>query len=512
MRQTACRLNEALNAPKNSISFWLCLAGLFFFVFLLWGKPVPYSNEFPYLLRLVKEANPDFLLNDWTFSVPANEHWLFNRLFSLLAKFLPIEILGWIGRIAAWILTLQILLRIGKLWQIPNWAIAAGIAFWLAIGQSLVGDEWIVGGFEAKSVSYIFLLYALYYFSLHRTVLPAALLGIAFAFHPAVGLWSALAVGLALLGEKTDFKTLVKIVAITAAFAIPGILPLAIGQLAANGGDSAESWRYLVTVRFPFHFDPFTFSRSATVFLVGMLVVNTAVFRRSVNFAMRFLLKFQIALAVFFLAGFILRFYEMFEWLRFLPVRLFPVFTPLFFALTVFYFLRQPKAKLLKVFVLLFVAAFIVRLNRIPITFQQIRNTYQSRTTAPDDLQRTSAWIAANTPNGVIVIQPPNRNDVWYFSRRAAVASFAYQTFGRLDEWRTRVADLTGNAEIIYSETTSQSVEAAFNNLSANQINEIRKKYAATYLVSRAAYSFPVVFQTETYKIYLLPPDQKRSL
>lgn len=507
MQQIALKLNKSLNALKISTSFWLLLGGLFFFVFLLWGKPVPYSNEFPYLLRLVKEARPDFLLNDWTFSVPANEHWLFNRLFSLPAKFLHIEILGWIGRIATWILTLQILLRIGKLWQIPNWATAAGIAFWLAIGQSLVGDEWIVGGFEAKSVSYIFLLYALYYFSLHRTHLPATLLGIAFAFHPAVGLWSALAVGLALIAEKTDLNKLVKIVAITTFFAFPAILPLAFEQFAAGGGDSAKSWRYLVLVRFPFHFDPFTFSRSATVFLVGMLIVNIAIIRGSAIFAMRFLLKFQIALAAFFLAGFILRFYEMFEWLRFLPVRLFPVFTPLFFAFTVFHFLRRREGKLLKIFVLLFVIAFIVQLNQIPSTFHQLRNTYQSWTTAPDDLQRTSAWIAANTPNGVIVIQPPHRNDVWYFSRRAAVGSFAYQTFGRLDEWRTRVADLTGNAEIAYSETTSHSVEAAFNNLSADQINEIREKYAATFLVSRAEYPSPVVFQTETYKIYLLSPD-----
>lgn len=506
MRHTAQRLNEALTAPKNSISFWFFLAGLFFFVFLLWGKPVPYSNEFPYLLRLVKEFQPELLLNDWTFSVPANEHWLFNRLFGFLATLMPIEILGWFGRIAVWVLTLQILLRIGKLWQIPNWATAIAIAFWLAIGQSLVGDEWIVGGFEAKGIAYIFLLYALYYFSLHRTILPAILLGFAFAFHPAVGMWSALAVGFALLWEKTSVKTLVKIVAVTSIIALGGILPLISEQLAAQP-DSAESWRYIVLVRFPWHFDPFYFSKSATLLLLAMFAFNFAVFRRSENYAMRFLLKFQTGLAIFFLAAFALRWFEMFEWLRFLPVRLFPVFTPLFFAFAVFRAWSLAKSKEWKILIVLFVFAIFVRLNPLAASFSAIRNTYASWTAAPDDFQTTSRWIAANTPPGAIIIQPPHRRDVWYLSQRATIASYAYQTFGRLDEWRERVADLTGNAVITDSQIGFETVEAAFNNLSEDQVNEIRKKYAATYLVSRAEYSFPVVFQTEAYKIYLLPAD-----
>jgi hypothetical protein len=59
----------------------------------------------------------------------------------------------------------------------------------------------------------------------------------------------------------------------------------------------------------------------------------------------------------------------------------------------------------------------------------------------------------------------PHRRDVWYVSERATVASYAYQTFGRLDEWRTRVADLTGYAAITDSQTGFQTVEAAFNSL-----------------------------------------------
>ncbi|MCY7375202.1 MAG: hypothetical protein LH472_04435 [Pyrinomonadaceae bacterium] len=62
------------------------------FVFLLWGKSVPYGNEFPYLLRLIKEAQPDFLAGDWTFFAAAKEHWLFNRVFGFPAEPMPIEV------------------------------------------------------------------------------------------------------------------------------------------------------------------------------------------------------------------------------------------------------------------------------------------------------------------------------------------------------------------------------------------------------------------------------------
>lgn len=505
MRHTVQLSDEALTAPEDPIKFWLILACLFVFVLLLWGKPVPYSNEFPYLLRLAKEAQPDFLLNDWTFSVPANEHWLFNHTFGLLAKLLPIEILGWLGRIAVWTLLLNLLLRIGRLWKIPLWATAVAIAFWLAIGQSLVGDEWIVGDFEAKDISYIFLLGALYYFSLRRTTLPAVLLGFAFAFHPAVGLWSALAVGLALLAEKTEVKTLVKVAGLTSIIALLGIAPLLFEQFAAAQTDSAESWRYIVLARFPYHFDPFYFPKSAVALLLAMLAFNVFFLRRSESFAVRFLLKFQTALAVFFLAAFVLRWFEMFEWLRFLPVRLFPVFTPLFFAFTVFRAWGEAKSNATKILIGAFVLASLVRLNPVAVGVVAICNTYAQWTTAPDDFRETSAWIAQNTPNGAIIIQPPHRRDVWYLSRRATIASYTYPTFGRLDEWRGRVADLTGgNMAIADNENGVQTLEEAFNRLSANQINDLRAKYGATYLVSRAEYPFPLVYRTATYKIYFL--------
>ena len=106
------------NAPKI---FWLCFALLFIAVILFHGKTVPFSNEFLYLLRL----EPNFLPNDWTFASPANEHWLFNFIFSFPARIFPLEILGWLGRFAVWILCLIALIKIGSRWAIPTVASAS---------------------------------------------------------------------------------------------------------------------------------------------------------------------------------------------------------------------------------------------------------------------------------------------------------------------------------------------------------------------------------------------------
>ena len=88
----------------------MCLAFLFLVVLALHAKAVPFNNEFLYLLRL----QPGFLPNDWTFSHAANEHWLFNTIFSLPAHLISIEAIGWLGRVACWLLCLAALLRLGR--------------------------------------------------------------------------------------------------------------------------------------------------------------------------------------------------------------------------------------------------------------------------------------------------------------------------------------------------------------------------------------------------------------
>lgn len=479
--------------------FWPSLVFLLLAVFLLHGKNVPYSNEFIYLLRL----EPDFLPHDWTFSEAASEHWLFNFLFSLPARLFRVEAYGWAARIAVWAFCLAAVLRIGSVWRIPLWAIVVSILVWLAFGQSVVGEEWIFGGFEAKTVAYVCLLFALEGFSRKKTVLPAILLGLAFSFHPAVGLWAVLAIGAALLVERIPTPDLVRIVGLTAVFSLPALIAIFTDQAVSNV-NLADDWRFIVLIRAPANLDPFQFSRTGTIVLYLMLVFNFFALFRSESFALRFLLKFQIGLGAFFLLGLVLRWLELYPLLRFMPLRLFPVFASLFFAFTAFYLASRIEDRRRKILAALFCALLVLSLNPFGKAVDQARETLRTWRAPQDDFQKAALWVAANTPENALVIEPPHRRDAWYFSRRAGVVSFYYPTYDRLPEWRARLKELTGGALLSTSETASDEIEAAYNRLSEAETEKIKQKYAADFLVSRAVYSYPVVFATETYKVYRL--------
>ncbi len=496
--------NEETHLDKNPSSsplvLVICFAFLFLAVLLFHAKTVPFGNEFPYLLRL----QPNFLPNDWTFSSPAHEHGLFNLIFSFPSHIFSLEVAAWICRIASWIVLLVAMLRLGLHWQIAYWKVAASVFIWLAFAQTVVNEEWIFGGFEAKVVAYVCLLVSLVEFSKRKIILPSILLGLSFSFHPAVGLWAILAVGLAFLLERIPVKDLAKVIIITGLFSSFGLLAIFSDQTGAAAG-SYDDWKFIILYRIPAAVDVFQFSKAGTILIFVMLAFNCFALWRDKNFALRFLMKFQIALGLFFVAGVALRWFEMFPFLRLMPMRLFPVFTPLFFMWTAFYTVQRLTSRQHKIIIALFAVLVIGFLDPLGKGYMQIQQTLHSRAATPDDFQQASRWISQNTAADAVVIQPPNRTDFWYFARRAGVVSFGYPTFDRLSEWRTRVSDLTGNRQISKGESAYEEIENAFNQLSSEQVAQLKNKYAAAYLVSCGVYPYPIVFKTETYKVYQLP-------
>lgn len=484
---------------KPEFRFGLCFVCLLIVVFLFNGKPVPFNNEYVYLLRL----KPDFLLNDWTFSVPANEHWLFNTIFAVPARFLSLEVLGWLGRLLVWSLCLVGLIRLGRLWEIPFWAISVSICVWLAIGQTVENGEWIFGGFEAKTVAYSCLLFSLYLFCQRKILLPAIFLGLTFSFHPAVGLWAIPAVGIALLFQRLPVIDFFKVVALTCIFSLPGIIPL-VGDQTTSNTSSFDTWHFIVTKVMPWHLDPYYFSRKGIVLLYVMTLFGTIAFWKSKVYATRFLLIFQIVLGVFYTAGLILRWLELYPLLRFMPMRLFPVFALIFFCFTFFYLISRLNSATYKTLLVVFFLGVISVLFLIGPGFGPAKETISLWKAPESDLQKANRWIAENTDKGAVVASPPNGKDTWFISQRANVASYRYPTYERLDEWRERIGDLTGNFPISSGDNALNEIEVAFNELSVLQIGELKKKYGVTYLISQSNYPFPKVFETETYKIYRL--------
>jgi hypothetical protein len=475
-----------LSSIKNNfrLQFLLLFAAIFAFV----GKTVPYGNEPIYLLRLAKTYQPNLFPNDLSFSTTGSEHWLFNHIFGLLPLIFSTEFFAWSGRISVWVILLFAIFRLAKHWEISHFAVTISIFIWLALGQTIVNGEWIFGGFEAKNIAYICLLFALDFFLKKREIVASILLGLSFSFHPAVGLWAILAVGIALVFERYNFKTILQVVVITGLFALIGLVNL-FGETNADIGD----WKFFVTERAPEHLDPFYWLVKGFGVVALMFVFCWLANWNS------FLKKFLIALGVFFVIGVLFRFFEQWQLLCLMPMRLFPVFLPLFFFFTFAKCWKQKSFTSLSAFIAILVFINMLwwqKSELLPIV--QVKETLQTWTTKVNDETKAYFWLRENSPNDAVILSPPNNRNVWFYSHRSQFVSLSYPPFEKMTEWRERLKKIIGeNYE-------SAAMSTAYKKLSEAEINKIADENQLNYFVGEANYGFPKVFESGNWKIYRL--------
>lgn len=481
------------------------------FVFLLKGLPVPSGTEMVYLLTVYKQFHQYFLLNDWTFSIPQPEHRIFELIGGMLMLVVPLEVFGWIGRLATWSLILLGLYRIGRRYEIPLWMISIGILVWLIYDQALVGREYMIGSFESKSVAYVFLLFAINGLLDRRDAVPGLFLGLTFTFHPAVGMWGSLAAGLTLLTLRVPFKKLVAMTAWATLGALPGVIPL-LSSLVGNVSATPDDWKYMALVRFPYHWDPLSWPKRE-ILLTYMLFLFSWFHSRQCrqNEAIRFLTLFQGFLCLFFTAGILLRVAEQYEWLKFMPMRLFPVFSLLLFFFHLMHAYRHsPSVRLGSGAVLVGFLSLLGLKNPLGEFVDGARFNYLTWTQGDTALQHTYKWFPAHTPNGSILITPPWKDDSVYLTQRAQVAYWGYAPPGQLGEWRARLrAVVSENWQQMSGEMQVEHMESFYSKLTEEDIAAVVKKYGGDYLVSKGQYSYPVLFDSGTYKVYALSrPDR----
>lgn len=479
---------------------------LLLFVFLLKGLPVPSGTELVYLLTVYKQFHPEFLLNDWTFSIPQPEHRVFELIGGLLTLAVPLEVFGWIGRLATWSLILLGLFRIGRRYEIPLWMVSIGMLVWLIYDQALVGREYMIGSFESKSVAYVFLLFAINGLLDRRYAVPGLFLGLTFTFHPAVGMWGSLAAGLTLLALRVDFKKLAALIAWATVGALPGAIML-LPTLVGNAHTILDDWKYMALVRFPYHWDPLSWPKRE-ILLTYMLFVFSWLHSRQCrqNEAIRFLILFQGFLCLFFTVGILLRVAEQYEWLKFMPMRLFPMFALLLFFFHLMHAYRHhPSIRLGTGAALLAFLSLLGLKNPLGEFVDGARFTHLAWTQPDTDLQRAYKWFPAHSPNGSIIVSPPWKDDSVQLTQRAQVAYWGYAPPAHLSEWRARLrAVVSENWQQMSGEMQVEHMESFYSKLTEEQIADVVKKYGGDYLVSKGQYSYPVLFDSGTYKVYAL--------
>lgn len=500
------------NIKNLKENFYLQLFALIGAVFLFVGKPVPYSNEYSYLLRLRKVYDPNFLAGDITFSTPTNEYWLFDHIFGLLTFFFSIQTIGWIGRIACWSILLFALMKLGKRWQIPVWMISVSIFLWLYAGQSIIGDEWMFGGFEAKCAAYICLIFALNRFCDAKDISAAILLGLAFAFHPVIGLWGIAAAVPAFLFCRRKIRQTLKVSIIAGIFSLIGVIPL-LQMRAESVEPTTQNLKYFQLVKFPFHFDPFAWSRSE-ILLLCFLMAFCILIHTQIKTAEppEFLLAFLAILGVFFASGIVLRIFNQYELLKYTPTRLFVVFIPLFF----FYYLSKAyHENLLQKPLQIAVLSPIILLSlwdKIPLRgVEQAKSTFNIWRQPPDDTADAFVWLKNNSPKNTMIIAPPWRSDFWYLSERAEVVNNGKPVIADIGEWQTRLDSLVGKAEPENGIREKKELEEFYSKINKETIDSLADKYQAEYFVSETDYPYPIVYSKGNVKVYRLRRAQQQQ-
>lgn len=118
--------------------------------------------------------------------------------------------------------------------------------------QSLIGDEWIFGGFEAKTFAYCAILGAIYFFIDKKYFLAILLCCIATYFHVLVGFWFCLTLLLYCIINTSIIET-IKLGIIYSLSITPLLIYVFIGNIDASYPDNFNLSEYYVYTRVPHH-------------------------------------------------------------------------------------------------------------------------------------------------------------------------------------------------------------------------------------------------------------------
>ncbi|RMF45327.1 MAG: hypothetical protein D6753_00445 [Planctomycetota bacterium] len=165
-------------------------------IVLLAATGVPGINESHYLPKAKHFWDPTFAPRD-LFLTSHDSHFLTSATAGLLTVTLPLAVVAWLGRLAAWSFMAfawgRLTRCVGMVWW-QSWIALAG--WYVANHYGHWAGEWFLGGFEAKAVAYPSVVMAMTYVVQGRWTWVWPWLGFAVAWHPVVGGWAGLSTGL----------------------------------------------------------------------------------------------------------------------------------------------------------------------------------------------------------------------------------------------------------------------------------------------------------------------------
>ena len=168
----------------------------FLVVFVCVFQSTPGINESHYLPKAKHVWNSSFAPGD-LFLMSHDSHWLATNFAGLLSLIAPLTAVAWIGRLVSWSLFAWAWTDLCRALRLsPILSPLALASFYFAILYGHWAGEWAVGGFEAKAIAYPFVLKGVAACLRHRWTHVWLWMGLAVAWHPLVGGWAGLSVGI----------------------------------------------------------------------------------------------------------------------------------------------------------------------------------------------------------------------------------------------------------------------------------------------------------------------------
>lgn len=236
---------------------WLEVLLIFFVFFLEGAYLVPDTNEAHYLGKAARFWNPDYAPGDFLLSTP-DAHGVFVWTVGWLTVLLPLPVVAWIGRLATWFGLAFFWQKLSwKLIPLPWTSVVTAGAFVCLNAQFHLAGEWVVGGFEAKSIAFVFVFWGLSELVSGNWNRVWILFGLASMFHVLVGGWSVVAAGLSWVympvKERPTLKSFWKGLVLGGLLSLPGLLPVLLLNMGTDPETTLRANRLYVYYRLPHH-------------------------------------------------------------------------------------------------------------------------------------------------------------------------------------------------------------------------------------------------------------------
>ena len=531
----------------HSPQFYLEVVPIIAVLLLYAGQVAPNVNETHYLTKAKHFWNPAWCPND-LFLDSSFSHYLFYLATGWLTWFVSLDMYAWIGRTLCWA---GFAVGWHQLVQFfckrPGRSFLGILLLLLLMDRFHLAGEWVIGGFEAKSISYVLVLFALERYFRNDWGVFWPLIGLACAFHVLAGGWVliALVIGnllstLSMLAAGTHDRNrmrcpILPFLCFWALFAL-GVLPPLIQQAQVETAVQQQAFQVQVHERLPHHllFGAFATHHIARFALLIVIWGSFTWFLRKIS-PIRSLNWFCAASLSITLGGLLLSGLAETEqtelshwslwatgWLRFYWFRLSDFSIPLgvsIMCVTVLPTLSARPASageqtgrwiaLFSILIILLASAAMIAAKwedprpradqaSLPGYAQNEKRTIETQT----NWKKVCQWIRQNTPSDAMFITPNDQQTFKWYAQRSEVVNWKDipQNPEAILEWKRRI-DSIYRAQRIYPSGL----------LNLENPAEVARVFGANYLLVEQSAVDALPTPPNLQQIYPAEPNQKST-